>query len=1048
MSSRRKSGRITNKTLGKFTNTEDNPINLDSAESSKKKVLKRKIKGMDCNLNVDFLVHVSKFLVMNLMTTKDLDEDMDAASGAKKKKIKIDSVELLEDIHSKQGNRAKTGKEKMYETETETEEDVVGKPKKKQRRLIHESNVSKKWMVLNTRSSPAQLYRCIKLLRENQRKSVKRMGFAKLLSFNLDGIPSRLAHFVVDRLKPKKMEIVCRGGTLKITPALIHKLWGIPIGRTQIESIVPLETYDTSVSEWRATFDGRLLATRTLVEKIESAEDEDNFEFRMNFIMLFMTVLVECHKNGRAREGILSSPFNGPLAILTLLYVEGFECKGISVDKTVEPIEFWNKNRLKIREEWEIKHGGLGRGGVNPNLWKNTEEGEQNVTDSTKVDIEGVKKMLVQWEEAKNNIEMHLGELVKTNHDSEDIQTVIACYESLLEKKPVWPQPTIQNDNVYETVDGVLNDLCVNLQDLGDETGEGEHLGDETVGDLCMGEKGETSNLSFKEAVVDLNINIPVQDFTEHLDLETGRKVVVQDPINEGDWFNGPNWSLGITQNDVQEIEKGIALEGPNWSLGVSHIGTTTCVAENVVEKEHLDVPGTSGDKKTEVGANKEKGRPEETLRVNLNSSVEAADAAPVNKKSEEIEKMDVNLNESVEDGGAPSEKSKESVTNLQDNTAPHDDQEMELDQSTIDLCISQLNENTDQAPLATSIVDKDKDMTVDAKWNEIIAKFEATKVKPIREKGIADVNKSPYLIRGVDASKEMSKDEESIINFIWCGGSTHKATDNLSEATDESKKKLKEAVTENNDERKVVYHSVNHLVLKRVHLFSLRPDNEVNNQIIDAWVEVLNFEEKYRSTGWVLNQEGISHQERLDKFSTNMDGLIKGDLKLSDLKLFDMVFFPVLEFNHYYLIVFELKNSAISVIDNFHESIPLVGLRDNTNYYLKDSPYKVKDVFVQYMKQIQHPKTDDIYATPVQKLHLPWATKTNAVDCAVFVMRHMERFMGCGNSSTVASRRMETNGKKKKSQLNLLRKRILLHLLRSEVNVLRDTILLDARKK
>ncbi|KAL8246183.1 hypothetical protein R6Q59_007399 [Mikania micrantha] len=131
-------------------------------------------------------------------------------------------------------------------------------------------------------------------------------------------------------------------------------------------------------------------------------------------------------------------------------------------------------------------------------------------------------------------------------------------------------------------------------------------------------------------------------------------------------------------------------------------------------------------------------------------------------------------------------------------------------------------------------------------------------------------------------------------------------------------------------------------------------------------------------------------------------------------------------------------------VIDNFHESIPLVGLRDNAYYYLKDSPYKVKDVFVQYLKQIQHPKTDDINATPVQKLHLPWATKTNVVDCAVFVMRHMEKFMGvrepfnCGFSTN----------EKKKSQLNLLRKRFVLHLLISEVNVLRDTILTNARKK
>ncbi|KAL8241590.1 hypothetical protein R6Q59_011892 [Mikania micrantha] len=350
----------------------------------------------------------------------------------------------------------------------------------------------------------------------------------------------------------------------------------------------------------------------------------------------------------------------------------------------------------------------------------------------------------------------------------------------------------------------------------------------------------------------------------------------------------------------------------------------------------------------------------------------------------------------------------------------------MELDQTTIYLCLSLLNENTNQATVTRSNVgevventNQEKGMTVvDANWHEVIAKFEAKKVKPIREKGISDVNKSPYRIRGVNLSKELSKDEENIINFVWYSGSTQmgdnskniiKATDNLCEATDESKKKMKEAVTENNDDR------------------------------FPCWL----FCGTSAIPGWVLNQEGINHQERLDKFSTNMDGLIKGDLKLADLKLFDMVFFPVLEFNHYYLIVFELKNYAISVIDNFHESIPLVGLRDNA--YLKDSPYKVKDVFFQYLKQIQHPKTDDIHATPVQKLHIPWATKTNVVDCAVFVKRHMEKFMGLQEQFNCG---FSTNGKTKKIQLNMLRKRFLLHLLSSEVNVLRDTILLDARKK
>ncbi|KAL8245860.1 hypothetical protein R6Q59_007076 [Mikania micrantha] len=250
------------------------------------------------------------------------------SNGVDKARCK-ESVELVEDINSKYSNRGKTdrveerssgpskveqkkcryfltvpscfsygydafslrqlyiefsytGKEKMYETETEG--GMVVKQKKKQTRVVHESSVNKKWMVLNTRSSPAQLFRCVKLLRDNQRESVKRMGFARLLNFNLNGIPSRLAHFVVDRLKPKRMEIVCRGGTLRITPGLIHKLWGIPIGGIQVESIVPLETYDLSVSDWRSQFEGRLLATRTLVKRIESAEDEDTFDFRMNFI--------------------------------------------------------------------------------------------------------------------------------------------------------------------------------------------------------------------------------------------------------------------------------------------------------------------------------------------------------------------------------------------------------------------------------------------------------------------------------------------------------------------------------------------------------------------------------------------------------------------------------------------------------------------------------------------------------------------------------------------------------------------------------------------
>ncbi|KAL8256104.1 hypothetical protein R6Q59_031171 [Mikania micrantha] len=73
------------------------------------------------------------------------------------------------------------------------------------------------------------------------------------------------------------MEIICRGGILKITPKLIHKLWVIPNGGIQVESIVPLETI---MQLFRSEqFEGRLFATRQLVKKIESTENEDSFEF-------------------------------------------------------------------------------------------------------------------------------------------------------------------------------------------------------------------------------------------------------------------------------------------------------------------------------------------------------------------------------------------------------------------------------------------------------------------------------------------------------------------------------------------------------------------------------------------------------------------------------------------------------------------------------------------------------------------------------------------------------------------------------------------------
>ncbi|KAI3794732.1 hypothetical protein L1987_37369 [Smallanthus sonchifolius] len=79
-----------------------------------------------------------------------------------------------------------------------------------------------------------------------------------------------------------------------------------------------------------------------------------------------------------------------------------------------------------------------------------------------------------------------------------------------------------------------------------------------------------------------------------------------------------------------------------------------------------------------------------------------------------------------------------------------------------------------------------------------------------------------------------------------------------------------------------------------------------------------------------------------MERFRKNMKATVKGDDKMADLKAFDMVIFSVLEFNHYYLLVFELKNTSILVIDNSCDKYPFVRMLNYKEYFKKDSCYKI----------------------------------------------------------------------------------------------------------
>lgn len=85
-------------------------------------------------------------------------------------------------------------------------------------------------------------------------------------------------------------------------------------------------------------------------------------------------------------------------------------------------------------------------------------------------------------------------------------------------------------------------------------------------------------------------------------------------------------------------------------------------------------------------------------------------------------------------------------------------------------------------------------------------------------------------------------------------------------------------------------------------------------------------------------------------------------------------------------MIVFDLKKIQVHILDNMKGCIV-------ENYGLV--PKRIITYFSSYLTELGHPHAAKINLEVARVARLNWQTNTNAVDCAIFVMRHMECFTG-----------------------------------------------------
>ncbi|KAF5769165.1 hypothetical protein HanXRQr2_Chr14g0645081 [Helianthus annuus] len=155
------------------------------------------------------------------------------------------------------------------------------------------------------------------------------------------------------------------------------------------------------------------------------------------------------------------------------------------------------------------------------------------------------------------------------------------------------------------------------------------------------------------------------------------------------------------------------------------------------------------------------------------------------------------------------------------------------------------------------------------------------------------------------------------------------------------------------------------------------------------------------------------------------------------------VVCFLILEYGHFFLVCFDLENTAITVIDNMAvEEIPIHLINDN-GFFNKTTPYKVKDVFTKYRKLVNDPKYRQIEKAVPQRLDFEWKTVGNRVDCWVFVMRHMKTWFGVTVDKWDSGFPLEPSPKK--ATLTWLSEKYTVKLVTSSANKHRDRILGEA---
>ncbi|PWA79108.1 ulp1 protease family, C-terminal catalytic domain-containing protein [Artemisia annua] len=229
-----------------------------------------------------------------------------------------------------------------------------------------------------------------------------------------------------------------------------------------------------------------------------------------------------------------------------------------------------------------------------------------------------------------------------------------------------------------------------------------------------------------------------------------------------------------------------------------------------------------------------------------------------------------------------------------------------------------------------------------------------------------------------------------------------------------------------------------------RIVFESLCPGVKISSEVVDMFTKVLNDAEKYRDPKkrmckvfcdtslmreWDvmdLADKRVDVKESSDKFIKGMMGILRTTL-YGSLANVDLVFFPIIQAGHFFVVCMHLKRKEVHILDNM-----LLGSEAVSERYGGLVEFLVAR-FEDFLSFESHPAQGFLRNARPQLLRLGCMTKNNVIDCGVFAMRHMETYLFGGEYDDLCEFRRE--GKEQQHQLDELRCKYAAKILLADIN-------------